>query len=105
MATEVHGYIKTFLVIGAIVFAGGGYAMIVKGNTERIVKAEKINIKQTDEIHALQLADKDITNIAEKSLEYYSTINNSLESIKRIQAGQAILLDRNTIKLETLTKD
>jgi hypothetical protein len=105
MATEVHGYIKTFLVIGAIFFACGGYAMIVNGNTERLGKVEEVNITQGDKITALQLADKDLLNMAEKNMEYYSTISLSLKSISSIQAGQAILLDRNTIKLETLTKD
>ena len=105
MAAEIHGYIKTFLILAAVVFAGGDYVMKQGDNTGRIVKVEEVNTVQTDQIHALELADKDILNIAEKSLETMGHINIKLESIQQTQTRQSILLDRNTIKLETLTKE
>lgn len=105
MAKEIHGYIKTFLVIGAIIFAGGGYAMIVKGNAESITKIERVDERQNDEIHALQLADKDIANIAEKSLEVMGSIDIKLQSIQTTQTQQAVINAVNSEKLKTLTKD
>ncbi len=105
MATEVHGYIKTFLVIATVIFIGGGYAMKVNDNTKRIIKTEDVNDSQVVQIHALELADKDIKNLAEKTHEILGNLNISINEIKRTQAQQNLLLDRNTIKLETLTKD
>ena len=105
MATEIHGYIKTFLILAAVVFAGGGYVMKQGDNTGRIVKVEEVNHSQSEQIHSLELADKDILNIAEKSLETMGHINHKLELIQSTQTTQSILLDRNTIKLETLRKD
>lgn len=102
---ELHNWARYLLMILAIVFAGGGYAMKVTDNSSRISKTEAVDDKQGDQIHALQLADKDIANIAEKSLETMGAINVKLEAIQGTQTKQAVIQAVNSEKLKTLTKD
>jgi hypothetical protein len=69
MAREVHGYIKTVLIIGAIVFAGGGYAMQISSNTKQTVK-NAIDIEDVeDTVQVIQLSAKDTQILAVKAAE------------------------------------
>jgi len=105
MAKEVHGYIKTLLVIGAIVFAGGGYAMKVNDNTHRIAKTEEVEAGLIESVHALELADRDVANIAGKSLEQIILMNGKLEAIQQTQMQQSTILAVNSEKLKSLAEN
>ena len=37
---EIHKYLRTFLALACIVFAGGGYTMKISDNSKRIEKSE-----------------------------------------------------------------
>jgi predicted nucleic acid-binding Zn-ribbon protein len=105
MAKEVHGYIKTLLVIAAVIFAGGGYAMKINGNSTAIIKgSEKIEAVEADVVD-LKLQYKDMENLAKSSDTSLKSINNGISTL--VQDVQAMKTDMavTKVKIETLTKD
>ncbi len=100
-----HNWGRTVVTIVTLVFVCGITYKTIGMNTEDI-DVLQVDVKVVKEdVHKLELADKDIANMAEKSLEYMVRIDKTLDTIKEKQVEQSILLDRNTVKLETLTKD
>ena len=102
---EAHSWARYIMLGIVIIFACGGYAIKVTDNTAKIKEEADINKVQTGQIHSLQLADKDIKNIAEKSLDTMVLMNSKLETIQTTQAKQATIQAVNSEKLKTLTKD
>ena len=112
MAKEVHGYIKTLLVIAAVVFAGGGYAMKINGNTSAIadgVKADNAILikvdKVKDDVHRIELDAKDITALAASAAESSRRSVEMFEEIQRTLVPMQISLGKMEAKVETLIKD
>ena len=79
--------------------------MKIHGNSGNIEDNEKKIYKIADDVHTLQLSDKDIAHMAQQSLNQWTEVGQTLKAMQIIQQNQAILLDRNTTKLDTLTKD
>ncbi len=100
-----HSWGKVTVLAVVIIFSCGGYALQVNNNTKGIGVLETDVDAVKEKVHTLQLADKDIANLAQKSVDYMGKIETSLTKISAIQQTQSILLDRNTTKLETLRKD
>ncbi len=105
MAKEIHGYIKTVLVICAIVFAGGGYAMQIRANAKGVVKNTTDIEDVEDNVHLIQInqAKKIATDqaIASSLLE----LKTGLNSIKTDQAAIKTDIAIMKTKVETLIKD
>ena len=105
MAKEVHGYIKTLLVIAAVIFAGGGYAMKINGNSAAIIKGgNKIEAVEADVVD-LKLQYKDMENLAKSSDTSLKSINDGISTL--VQDVQAMKTDMavTKVKVDTLTKD
>lgn len=102
---QVHGYIKTLLIIAAIVFAGGGYVMKIRGNSEDI-KSNKVDIKTTNvKVHEIELNAKDTQALAAKAAEAMVSIDGKFSTIQTQLNAQATIQAVNSEKLKTLTKD
>ena len=79
--------------------------MKINGNSGGIKNnSNKLEIVK-DDVHRLELNDKDIKNMAQKSLDFMVRIDSSLTGIKTEQAKQATVQAINSVKLKTLTKD
>lgn len=94
-----------FLLLGIfIIFATGGWVVKVLSNTEAITRVQnKVEVVQND-VHELQLKDKDLTNMAEQSLMFMSQVNTKLDSIISELTKQAVVNAVNSEKLQQLTK-
>lgn len=102
---EAHKWGRYILLAIAIVFACGGWAVTVRRNATDIVILQT-DVKEVEgDVHKLELADKDISNIAQNTLKTLTQVNASLESIKNLQIKQATIQAVNSEKLKTLTKD
>ena len=100
-----HNWGRIILLGIVIIFACGGYALKINSNYSDIVVLEKEVKGVQGDVHKLELADKDIAFMAQRSIELMTEINSSLESIKVIQSKQAVVQAVNSTKLQTLTKD
>lgn len=121
MAKEVHGYIKTILVICAIVFAGGGYAMQIKANAntgkKNAADLDKVELKiesVKDTVHIVQLSAKDTQALAasaaaasQKSVEMFEKIQRQLEDRSKVDAAMQLDIREIQVQIKTLipTKD
>lgn len=105
MAKELHGYIKTILVICAIVFAGGGYAMQIRANAKGVVKNTTDIEDVEDNVHGIQInqAKKIATDQAIASL--LSELKTGVNFIKTDQSAIKTDIAVMKIKVGTLTKD
>jgi threonyl-tRNA synthetase len=102
---QLHNWGRYVFLALVIVFASGGWVITVKSNTDNIIKnATKIE-KVEDDIHKLELSDKDIANLSQKSVEFMTKIDSSLITIQQEQTKQALIQAVNSEKLKTLTKD
>ena len=113
---EVHGYIKTAIVVGAIVFAWGGYAMKISGNSDAIAtneisrtEADKAITAKVDgaieDIHRIELNAKDTHALASQAAEALLSIDVKFSTIQTQLNEQATIQAVNSEKLKTLTKD
>ncbi len=118
-----HNWGRTFIILAGIIFAGGGYAMKIHGNTTDISKvddrvtnsttAHGDDIKKVEDrvlatendIHTLELDAKDIMNLAVTTAKTMQSIDTKLDSIQKEQAKLATVQAVMSVKLETLTKD
>jgi hypothetical protein len=98
MAKEVHGYIKTLLIVGTIVFACGGYAMRVNGNTKAIALAVEADVKTNDRVDAvedmvveLRISDVKQTATAEATLNALVGIHQELKALSQIKQDMAVM--------------
>lgn len=105
MAKEIHGYIKTILVICAIVFAGGGYAMQIGANAKGVLKNAAEIEDVEDNVHDIQInqAEKIATDKAIAS--YLLELKTGVASIKADQSAIKTDIAIMKIKVNTLTKD
>ncbi len=102
---EAHKWGRFILLGIFIVFATGGWVVKVLSNTEAITRVQ-IKVQAVEEdVHKLQLKDKDLANMAEKSLMFMSQVDTKLDSIVTEQKEQAVINAVNSEKLQQLTKD
>ena len=100
-----QNWLRTAVILAGIIFAGGGYAMKIISIDKDVIKNE-VNIKNAEEsIVKLQLRDKDLASMAEKSLTFMTQVNSKLETIQQTQSEQATIQAVNSEKLKTLTKE
>lgn len=85
---EFHNWARLGVLIAVIVFAGGGYALRVHDNSSDIAKGEERDKqlaakdeRQDDDIHALQLNNKDIQNITSATLDTLKEIKDDVKAI------------------------
>ena len=85
---EFHNWARLAVLIAVIVFAGGGYALRIHDNSSDIAKGEERDRElgakddqQDDEIHALQLNNKDMQNITSVTLDTLKEIKTDVKSI------------------------
>ena len=100
-----HNWLRAAVILAGIIFAGGGYAMKI-ASIDKDVEKNEVEIEQNeDDIVKLQLRDKDLASMAEKSLTVMSQVNAKLDTIQTTQTAQAIVQATNSEKLQHLTKD
>ena len=105
MAEQVHNYLRTGIILAAIIFAGGGYAMKINGNSGAIVSnSDKIE-KVAGDVHRIELNAKDTHALAAKAAEAMISIDSKFSDIQTKLNDQAIVQGVNSAKLKTLTKD
>lgn len=105
MAKELHIWGRYILLAIVIIFGTGGWVVTVRSNTNDIGKLqEKTEILQED-VHVLELNNKDLTNISKNTLNVLVQVNAKLETITKTQTDQAVIQAVNSTKLESLTKD
>ena len=124
---QIHHYLRTGVLLATIIFAGGGWTMKIKSNSERIAeeKTERVDAdkaltakaeKAKDDIHLLALNAKDTQALAAKAVELFNAIQNTQdEQARKSDAAfddiQAKLSNHSSIQavnstiLKTLTKD
>ena len=118
-----HNWGRTFIILSGIVFAGGGYAMKIHGNTsdigkvdtrvtttsqeheQDIKKVEDRILETENDVHRIELNAKDVMNIALQSAEAFDDIKQTLTEMQKTQSNMATVQAVNSAKLETLTKD
>ena len=112
MAEHVHGYIKTILVVAAVVWAGGGYAMKVRGNANAIIKGQEVDTKilykieiVEDDVVDLKLQYKDMENLAKSSNDSLRNINAGIATIQTDQQAMKTDVAVMKVKVDTLTKE
>lgn len=102
---QLHHWGRYILLAVVIIFGTGGWVNTVRSNTQDIDKLQdKTEILQ-DDVHTLELNNKDLVNISKNTLDVLIQVNSKLETITNTQTDQAIIQAINSTKLETLTKD
>lgn len=102
---QLHSWGRLIVLGIFIVFATGGWVVKVLSNTEAITRVQnKVDVIEED-IHVLELKDKDLANMAEQSLMFMSQVNTKLDSIITEQTKQAVINAVNSEKLQQLTKE
>ena len=102
---QLHNWGRHILLAVVILFAAGGWVVTVRSNTKDIGVLQKDTRELRDDVHALELSDKDIANLAQKSVDFMVKINASLDAITEKLATQALVGAVNSEKLQSLTKD
>lgn len=107
-----HNWGRTLIILAGIivtgagiVFTSGGYIEVIKGNTKDIDVLEIDVDEVKEDVHKLELQDKDLANIAERTLNYMVKADARLEAIQKEQSEQKTIQAVNSEKLKTLTKD
>ena len=103
--TELHNWGRYIFLAMVIIFACGGYAMKIVGNSTAIAKVESEVEVVEDDIVDLKLQYKDIENLSAGTFNTLKEINSKLESVQTTQSAQATIQAVNSVKLEQLTKD
>lgn len=102
---QLHSWGRYILIATTIIFACGGWVYTVRDNTKDIgILQDDTKVLQRD-VHKLELADKDIANMAQMSVDFMIKIDSTLDQIKTVQAAQRTIQAVNSEKLKTLTKD
>ena len=109
---QIHNWGRYILLAIVIIFGTGGWVFTVRDNTKDIDLLQ-VDVKDVqDDVHKLELSDKDIANLAQKSVDFMSRIDISVGKIlteqtkltaeqTKITTEQAVM----NVKLKTLTKD
>ncbi len=102
---QLHHWGRYILLAIVIIFGTGGWVVTVRSNTHDIGKLQgKTEVLQED-VHVLELNNKDLTNISKNTLNVLVQVNSKLETIQQTQTNQAVIQAVNSTKLESLTKD
>ena len=88
-----------------IIFATGGWVIIVQNNTKDIEVLQKDTKQLGEDVHRIELAAVDIKSVAVKAAEAMVSIDTKLTSIRTEQTKQATIQAVNSEKLKQLTKD
>ena len=100
-----HNWGRTLTTIVTLVFVCGITYSTIGRNTDDIVILEKdVKVVQED-VHKLELQDKDIANMAKQTLDYMIKLDTNVDAIRTEQQKQATIQAVNSEKLKTLTKD
>lgn len=100
-----HNWGRYILLGIIIIFGTGGWVVTVRSNTNDIGKLqEKTELLQED-VHTLELNNKDLTNISRNTLDVLVQVNAKLDTITKTQTEQAVIQAVNSTKLDSLTKD
>ena len=109
---QVHNWLRTFVMLAAIVFAGGGYVMKINGNSNAIADgkaADKAIIEKVedteDDIITLRLQYKDIESLAKSIDGSLKTISSGQTSMSASQGEIRTDIEVMKVKVDTLTKD
>ena len=80
---EIHGYLRTAIILAGIIFAGGGYAMKVNANSNRIeVNASDIKDNRSA-IHKEELARTKMVGKIDATREDVSDIKDDFKELKQ----------------------
>jgi hypothetical protein len=100
-----HNWGRTAITVLTLAFVCGLSYSNITQNTDDIDIIEGDIKVVKDDVHKLELRDKDLVSMSEKSLLMWTRVDRTLGSIQKAQASQALMQTRNSVKLETLTKD
>ncbi len=109
---QIHNWGRYILLAIVIIFGTGGWVVTVRDNAQDIGVLQEDTRTLKSDVHKLELSDKDIANLAQKSVDFMSRIDTSVGKIltqqtklateqTKITTDQAVM----NVKLETLTKD
>jgi hypothetical protein len=108
---EVHNWLRTAVILAAIVFAGGGYAMKVQGNSGAIAETRKDVSGVKDDVHRLELGAKDTQKLAETAVrnsaeakEMFGKVMEHLEKKANDDTEMRIKMGKVEVKVDTLIK-
>ena len=78
---QIHNWGRYILLAIVIIFGTGGWVFTVRDNTKDIGLLQ-VDVKDVrDDVHKLELSDKDIANLAQKSVDFMSRIDVSVGKI------------------------
>lgn len=100
-----HNWGQTAVILAGILFAGGGYAMKIIGNTTAIAEIRTEVEEAEDDIVDLKLQYKDIEGLTSSTLETLKGIQRNVAAMNAAQ--QKLVTDVAVIseKVNTLTRD
>jgi hypothetical protein len=115
---QVHNYIRTFIALAVVVFAGGGYAMKINSNSSDIVEVNKkvgvVDVKigiVKDDIHRIELNAKDIQSLATTAVRHsaeakamFGKVMDHLEEKAKVDTQMQIKMGKIETKVDTLIK-
>lgn len=102
---QLHNWGRYILLAIVIIFGTGGWVVTVRSNTKDIGKLQVKTENLQEDVHVLELNNKDLTNISKNTLDVLVQVNSKLETIQQTQTKQAVIQAVNSTKLESLTKD
>ncbi len=95
---EIHNWMRTAVLLMGIVFAGGGYAMKISDNSNRVkdveVKVQTLEVNQEREIALKE-------NLLSTLIRLEAKVDGVAKELGPIKTGMEIM----EVKYGTLTKD
>jgi hypothetical protein len=112
MAEQVHGYIKTAIVVAAIVFSGGGYAMKIHGNSAAIAHGRSVDDKLEEEnraiverIHTIEINQAEKIATDKATLDTLIELKSGVEAIHKNQVKMQMDINTTNTRMEFITKE
>ena len=113
---QVHFWLRTAVLLAAIVFAGGGYAMKINGNTGAIAEVrsdskkadEKLTFKverNEQNVHQLEVNQERDIALKESLLSTMTRLEGKMDVFGTEQNQIKIDVNTTKVKVNTLIKD
>lgn len=102
---EIHGYLRTAILLAGIIFACGGYAMKINDNSNKANKAiDKVELVD-ERVHAIEKNQERDIALKESMVGTLSRLENKIDAMNVDQNTMKGDLREAKVKLETLTRD
>jgi outer membrane murein-binding lipoprotein Lpp len=100
-----HNWGRTVVILAGIVFAGGGYAMKIQGNTSDIADNRAKIEKTVDDVHAIEVRQERDAGVKEAIFSALNRLETEQRTMRVAQKRSSDSIIKIESKVNHLTRD